>query len=302
MTRINDTKTVCEMSAANQPIITVESGDIIEITTKDCFSGRLEKEEDLLCQLPWDSVNPCSSPIFVKGAEKGDTLKVEVLDIIVDNHGVIIREKEDMHRYTLTAIEKSMHVSVHNNMIELDHNINVPISPMIGVIGTAPEYGAISTTLPGEHGGNMDNARIKAGSVVYLPVFHKGALLSIGDLHASMGDGEAAGCGIEISGRVLIKVTTVKEKLAPLPVVDSDGVRMTVASAESIDQASEKAVSNMMQYLVHFKGVPIDLAWKMLAACGDVRICQYANKLKTVRCEMPISLIEQVVNSNGMLV
>lgn len=86
---------------------------------------------------------------------------------------------------------------------------------MIGVIGTAPEADSVSTMIPMDHGGNMDCTAAAPGSVLYLPVNVPGALLAMGDLHAIMGEGECGNCGVEIGGRVTVRVSLLKADLSP---------------------------------------------------------------------------------------
>ena len=279
-------KTVTIMSAANSPVEYVESGEIIKIKTKDCFSNRLLTEDQTLSSLPWDSVNPCTGPIYVKGAEAGDILKIHILDITLDKHGVLIKDRNDLKKYSIWEEEKSLHVDVYNEEILLTNGIRLPIEPMIGVIGTAP-LEDVPTTLPGIHGGNMDSKMIKKGSTVFLPVFYEGALLAIGDLHAGMGDGEAAGCGIEISGDVTIQVELIKGEKFPVPMIGADDMICMIASERTLEQASEKSVKMMLEYMIQNCKQNSDTAWILVSAMGNVRICQFANKLKTVRCEMP---------------
>lgn len=167
-------------------------------------------------------------------------------------------------------------------------------SPMIGAIGTAPKEGNILTTLPGLHGGNMDCTQIKPGSIVYLPVFHDGGLLALGDVHASMGDGEAVGCGVEIACTVTLRVSIVRGKQLPLPLVKCDDKLITNASATTLDEAVVQAAKNMIDYLVSFQHHTLEYAWNVLAIAGHVCICQFANKLKTARCELPLSLVNGI--------
>ncbi len=87
--------------------------------------------------------------------------------------------------------------------------MDIPLNPIIGVIGVGPEDEAVSAGTPGAHCGNMDNMDTKLiteGSTLNLPVFAEGALLGLGDFHAAMGDGEIGVSGIEISGRFLYKI------------------------------------------------------------------------------------------------
>lgn len=288
MKKIDSLKTVTFMSKDNEPAAYIEAGEIITVDTLDCFSGEIISENQLLKDIPWDSVNPATGPIYINGAEKGDILKVSILDIQVDDRAVILCESEDIERYHFRTEEKSMFVNIVDGKAVISDRIQVKINPMIGVIGTAPESGKIPTTMPGTHGGNMDNTHISAGSVLYLPVFHDGALLSLGDLHALMGDGEATGSGLEISGKVSLKAEVLKNVFMPLPFIETDGLLETVASAESLDEAAILAVENMLTYLTENKGLDREEAWKLMAACGNTGICQFANALKTARCTVHV--------------
>ena len=183
-----------------------------------------------------------------------------------------------------------MYLNVANGKMLLGEHLSYPVSPMIGTIGTAPKEGHILTTLSGLHGGNMDCTQIKPGSIVYLPVFHDGGLLALGDVHASMGDGEAVGCGVEIASTVTLRVYIVRGEEFPLPFVMCDDKIITIASADTLDEAVVQATKNMIDYLVSSRQHTLEHAWNVLAIAGHIRICQFANKLKTARCELPFSL------------
>src|SRR5699024_2115848 len=99
---------------------------------------------------------------------------------------------------------------IENNSIFFDFGIKIPVRPMIGTIGVAPSKEPVSTLYPGDHGGNMDLNEIHIGSIVYLPVFVRGALLSLGDIHASMGDGEVTGTGVEIGATIHTQIELIK--------------------------------------------------------------------------------------------
>ena len=111
---------------------------------------------------------------------------------------------------------------------------------MIGVIGTAPEgEKGIPTITPGKHGGNMDCKKITAGSTLYLSVNVDGGLLSMGDIHALMGDGEVFICGLETAGEITVKISVLKNTKLPVPFLYSEGKVMTIQSAETLDKAGE---------------------------------------------------------------
>ena len=82
---------------------------------------------------------------------------------------------------------------------------------MLGVLGLAPEGDMIVSTMPaGPHGGNLDNQLNGIGSTIYISVKHPGGLLSLGDMHASQGDGEICGTGVEVAGHVLLSCAIFK--------------------------------------------------------------------------------------------
>lgn len=280
------------MSSGNPPVAHVRPGE--QIRTVDCFHGRLRCETDTLGALPWNTINPCTGPIFVDSAVPGDVLKIEIDDIALAEIGVTIQDNGDLLKYGIERPDKSMYLDVAKGKILIGKHSLYPISPMIGTIGTAPKEGSFLTTLPGLHGGNMDCAQIKPGSIVYLPVFHDGGLLALGDVHAPMGDGEAVGSGAEIASIVTLRISIVLGKQHPLPLVVCENRFMTIASAETLDEAVLLATRNMIDYLVTVRAFPLEYVWNAVAAAGDGRICQSANKLKTARCEMPLSLINGV--------
>lgn len=294
MKKINSQFTICEMSSSNPPVAHVRPGEQIKVRTVDCFHGRLCNETDTMGALPWNTINPCTGPIFVDGAVPGDVLKIEIDDIALDEIGVTIQDDGDLLKYGIERPDRSMYLDVVKGKIYIGKHTSYPISPMIGTIGTAPKEGSILTTLPGIHGGNMDCTKIKPGSIVYLPVFHDGGLLAIGDIHASMGDGEAVGCGVEIAGTITLRISILRGKQFPLPLVVCENRFMTIASAETLDEAVLLATRNMIDYMIDVRAFPLEYVWNAVAVAGDVRICQFANKLKTARCEMPLSLIKGV--------
>ncbi|MGN0373786.1 MAG: acetamidase/formamidase family protein, partial [Enterocloster sp.] len=174
---------------------------------------------------------------------------------------------------------------------------------MIGVIGTAPEGTGVPTITPGAHGGNMDCRRIGTGTTLYLPVNAPGALLSMGDLHGLMGDGEMMICGLETAGKVKVRVTVLKENILEesgacflkeaLPLLDASGTLMTIQSAETLDEAAQLAACRMQQLVAKASGLDDVNSGMLMSLTGNLIICQIVNPLKTVRCEFPKDILER---------
>ena len=120
-------------------------------------------------------------------------------------------------------------------------DIEWDVHPMVGVMGTCPEEGKVGCGYAFELGGNMDSAKITAGSTVYFPVEVEGALLQMGDIHASMGDGEVTGTGIEIQGDIMVRVSVIKNFELHWPVVETSDAWYVIAANQRMEPAFRKA-------------------------------------------------------------
>ena len=244
-----DTK-VHKMWSENVPAARAKSGDTVRFETLDCFGGQLKSEDELLGGLDWNNVNPATGPLFVEGAMPGDVLKVEILNIELGNHGVMVGAPGEGITGNVVCGEVTKILPVEDGIIKFNDKLSFPVSPMIGVIGTAPKGEGIDTGTPDSHGGNMDCTQIGAGTVLYLPVNTEGALLAMGDLHAKMGDGEVEVCGVEIAGVVTVKVTVLKDCKLPTPFLLGKEKAMTIFSAKTADEACVGATLAMHSFLM----------------------------------------------------
>ena len=285
---------VYAMSPDNVPAACVNSGDTLAFETLDCFSGQIAKPEDKLGTLDWSRINPATGPVYVEGAQPGDTLKVEILRIDLAPQAAIV-EMPDGGITGLAAQEENVKLlPVQNGLVKLNEQITLPVKAMIGVIGTAPAEGAIATGTPDAHGGNMDCKRIGEGATLYLPVNVPGALLAMGDLHAVMGDGEVCVCGAEIAGVITVRVTVVQGANLPLPFLVTEDAAMAIHSAPGLDAAAEGATLRMRTFLIdQVKMLPHE-AGMMLSLAGDLRICQAVDPNKTCRMEVALPLLEKL--------
>ncbi len=271
------------LAAGNPPAAACSSGESVVFETQDCFDGSVSREGKRTCT---DYMhNPATGPLYVNGAEPGDTLKVEILSIALNSWGAMgtyfgegafsdMANGNTMHAYDLGA--GSINVGGHA----------LPLDPMVGVIGVAPAGEGVLTVTPGDHGGNMDCSRVRTGAALYFPVSCPGALLSMGDLHALMGDGEVFGYGLEAAGKVTVRVSVVKDYPVPCPVIAEGGDVMAVASAPTLEQASNRAVRAMHGLLAR-RGLSDTEAGLLLSLKCNLKICQIVNPLFTVRAELP---------------
>jgi len=210
MYELTNEKCIFSFSKHNDPVLNVNDGDEVNIETLDCFSCQIKTNDDKLETMDWDKVNPATGPIYVNGAEEGDTLEVTIKKIDIDDKGVVATGKDLGVLGGMMNDLYSKVVEINDGKVIFNEKLSFPVKPMIGVIGVAPKEGEINCGTPGPHGGNMDTTLIGEGSKLYLPVFVDGALFALGDLHAVMGDGEIGVSGIEVSGTVTVGLRVLK--------------------------------------------------------------------------------------------
>lgn len=286
-----DTK-IHKMVKDNVPAAYAKDGDTVIFETLDCFGCQLKSEAQRMGGLDWSNINPATGPLFVEGALPGDVLKVEILTIELDDHGVMIHSEGEGVTGNAVKGDVTKILPIENGRVRFNEKLSLALRPMIGVIGTAPESDAVDTGTPGAHGGNMDCTRIGAGATLYLPVNVPGALLAMGDLHAVMGDGEVGVCGAEIAGRVTVRVSVLRVCNLPTPFLVDDQDAMSIYSAKIADEACEGAVAAMHAFLVNELGMDGHEAGMLLSIAGNLRVCQVVDPEKTFRMELPMSIVK----------
>lgn len=285
MERISREQVIYEMNKENKPVLTVESGTTVIFETQDCFSGDVQSEKDTVSDIDFSTVNPATGPLYVQGAEPGDTLKVSLNRMKIANKGSVLTapglgmladgiEKEET---VMGEVKKEG---------TLYKGFNIPLTKMVGVIGTAPAGEGVNTGTPHDHGGNLDTTLLTEGATLYLPVNVDGALLALGDMHSSMGDGEIMGSGLEVAGEVEVTVEVLKDSSLPLPFVETEEVYATLASRETMEEASQVAINNMVEVLRSKTDLTFNQAGMFLSLAGDLKVSQVVNPNKTMRVEV----------------
>ncbi len=287
MRKLNTEKHFFSFSARNEPALTVSSGTIVEVETMDCFSNQIQTPDDTFDALDWSRVNPATGPIFVEEAEEGDTLKIEIMDISIAERGIMVAgENEGILGHLLKGIRIKF-IPIRESKAIFDSKVSIPLRKMIGVIGVAPKEGEINCGTPGSHGGNMDNLMITTGATLYFPIFVKGALFGLGDLHAAMGDGEIGVSGIEVAGKVKLRIEVIKNLKISDPMLSNSSYLSTMASEETLDKAVAKATENMAVILKDRLPLGLHEIAMLMSATGETQICQVVDPFKTARFLMP---------------
>ncbi len=277
----------------NKPAGYCKSGETVVFETRDCYDNTITSSERPLGDREGLS-NPVTGALYVEGAEVGDILKVEIEDIKLRSWGVMRSSTTAGVFHEKYKKREAIIFQVKNNKIYFDDKLILEADPMIGVIGTAPiEKEGIPTTTPGKHGGNMDCKKIVKGSAIYLPVNVKGGLLSMGDIHALMGDGEVFICGLEIAGEITVKVSILKNIKLPTPFLYSRGKVMSIQSAEDLDKAGDMAAKEMFEFVKEATKQNDVRTGMLMSLLSDMAVCQVVDPLLTVRVEFPLEALEK---------
>jgi amidase len=258
-----------------QPVLEVEPGAVITLETNDCFTGQIRTEADLVTEIDFDRVNSATGPIAVRGAEPGDSLIVELLEVRPDARGfaTLIPGMGQLHEQVQAPLTQVFEVD--GDTIHMSDRISFPLRPMVGVIGCATGGETLTNGFAGTHGGNLDNHLHGPGATVYLPVRQPGGMLAIGDMHASMGDGEICFSGVEISGEVTIRVGLLKGKQGMWPVTElADRWVVHGTAGPDFMEALERAAEEGARFLVEQWGFTIEEAFIFLSVACDANICQ----------------------------
>lgn len=280
------------MNKENQPALTVKAGTQVVINTYDCFQNQIKSEKTTFNAIDWNQINPATGPIYVEGAEPGDILQVKIEKIVLGEKGVMVVGPElgvMGHRIKNFSVKI---VPVRNNMAIFNEKLHLPLNPMIGVIGVAPAGDAVNNGTPGAHGGNMDTKLITTGATLHFPVFQKGALFALGDLHAAMGDGEIGVSGIEIPAEVTVTLDVIKGYNLNYPIVENEEGIAFLVSKETLDEAANVAVEEMIDLLQPQTDLSLEEFTMLMSAVGQSQISQIVDPLKTARFFVPRSILK----------
>jgi amidase len=283
-----------------EPIATVKPGETFRITTLDAFGDKIDSPTiDLakVIQVPY--VNPCTGPIYVAGAEPGDTLVVHIDDIQIPRDyavSCIIPEFGGLCGTVLTRVlNKPLEQRILLHQITSEGMIHdpaldippIPVEAFYGTVGTSPEVEAISTLSAGFHGGNMDAADVCPGNTLYLPVRVEGALLFVGDGHAAQGDGEISGVAAEVPTIGTLTVDLIKAGGVTTPRIENDEFIMSVGSARPLEDATRIAFYDLVIRLESEFGIDRMAAYQLCSQVARVRLANVVDILYSIVAKFP---------------
>ncbi|MCE7790944.1 acetamidase/formamidase family protein [Salipaludibacillus sp. CUR1] len=313
-----------------EPALTVNSGDFVYVETVTHHAGDApdllmdEGIKKIYEEIPEETRKPgphlMTGPIKVEGAEPGDMLEVQILDLeprlpygsnlsapwgfLFDeekyngNEQVTIYEIDEKGKWLTPKFAYTYPgpYYVNGKILEPEEtdrkqtlpNMQIPARLHIGTIAVAPaESGPVSTIPPSYFGGNIDNWRIGADTTMYYPVQNKGALLSLGDSHLAQGDSELNGTGVEASLNCLIRVKVRKDFSFSLPLLETNNHWMVHAFNPDLNEAAKIGSLSTIGFLQDFYNLSASDAYSFLAVAADFHITQVVNENKGIHVSIP---------------
>jgi acetamidase/formamidase len=267
-----------EFSRHNEPRLRVQSGETVLVESEDAFSGQIRTNEDRRDKTKRPHGNPQTGPIWVEGAEPGDTLAVAIEDIqpSIGQCATRTSDPKQLAQWLGDDCPHGTHVCpIRDGLIYWSDQITLPYRPMLGCIGTAPDTGVPTTGPAGPHGGNMDIIETCPGNTVYLPVFVSGAYLYLGDAHATMGHGELSASGLEMPAHTTIKVNLIKAKKIPAPRIESPDEIMTIATGCPMERSIAQAYAWLILWMEAEYGWDRWRAYDLLTHAGQISVGYY---------------------------
>ncbi|KAK3936264.1 hypothetical protein QBC46DRAFT_395489 [Diplogelasinospora grovesii] len=318
-------------SSTISPIHTVPSGSIVSFDLRDGGNNQITPQSasspsSALSSFDLTQADPAMGPVYVSGAEPGDVLKVEFLELtpadygwtaILPGFGLLSDEfpEPQLKLWDLSNLSAS---SSSPRKATFKKGIEVPIKPFLGVVGVAPPptMGPLSTIPPYPMvGGNMDcRTATKVGCTLYLPVNVPGALFSCGDGHAAQGDGEVCGTAIETPVKATVRLTVEKAHVratkgyrlncphytTPEPSreeVESEvqerakGEYAALGIHENIREASRMAVRGVIDWLVAERGLTREEAYMLTSVCAGLTMAEVVDMPNyAISCSIPLSI------------
>ncbi|HWK96957.1 MAG TPA: acetamidase/formamidase family protein [Pseudolabrys sp.] len=293
--------------ASIKPVLRIESGDTVEVTTITANDENLPpagspftltpEHQRVLAQVPRGiGAHFMTGPIEVADAEPGDELVVEVLEL-----GFAQPWGWNMIKPGLGALPndfdklRTIHVPIDEarGVVTMPWGLEIKVSPFFGVMGVAPRPadGACISNIPRSFGGNMDNKNLGVGATLHLPVFNKGGLLSVGDGHAVQGDGEVCVTAIETALRGRLRVSLLKQTGIDHPWAQTPTHIITMGFNEDLDLAAEFALRAMITKIGEINGLSREDAYSLISVAGDCCVTQLVNVAKGVHVMMAKELL-----------
>lgn len=280
---------------AELPRLIVDSGDTVVIETmshshNQLWPGRsIEELKKLRTDWPGRGPMTLTGPIYVNGAEPGDTLKIKIQKIVPRSWGANFNIPGMFGQFPQRFPEgqvKYFYLDLERKIVEFAPGIVIPLRPFPGTLGVArAEPGRYNAVPPGPFAGNLDNRDLVEGTTLHVPVFVPGALVWTGDSHAAQGNGEVNLTAIETAfSEITITMTVDKGSRLQWPRIETETAWITMGFDEDLTKALDNAKAETARFLAERQKIPLADAALLVAKVSDCRVTQVVDIKKGIHC------------------
>lgn len=301
-----------------EPRLSIDPGDVVEVSTEDCFGGMVRSPHDLPSEtVSFDKLNPVSGPIEIRGTEPGDLLAVHFASIVpardhaisatfphfgalTGSHETVTLQEPLEERVWFYDIDVEAWTATFS-ATGSDHTLVMPLDPMHGTVGVAPASDEVRLVVtPSTYGGNMDTPELRAGVTLYLPVNVAGAMLSLGDGHARQGEGELCGTGLECAMNSVIAVDVVKGAAPEWPRLQNDDYLMSTGSMRPLEDAFRISQRDLVDWAAALTGLDTLDAYQLVSQTVKSPAANVCDPNFTMVAKLPMWALQGAVAYDGV--
>ena len=295
--------------AGAKPVLTVQSGDVVEIQTVSGNPQTLERAglpaeqiqkelRDIYAGIPQESRGPgghlLTGPLAIEGAQPGDVLEVRIREIRMDvpyAYNTIGRNGFVSDLFPV-AVTKIIPLDRLHKIGHFGPGIDLPLKPFFGSMGVAPPAaaGKINSAPPGIHAGNLDNKELVAGTTLFIPVHAAGALFEVGDGHAGMGNGEVDITAMETSLTGVFQFIVHHDQHLEWPRAETPTHYITMGLDPDLTMAARICTLETIDFLVKEMKLSREDAYALTSVGIDLEITQLVDGTRGVHAMIPKSL------------
>ena len=298
--------------AGAKPVLTVKSGDVVEIQTVSGNPQRLEEAgvkpgdiqpelREITQKVPKEAKGPgghlLTGPVAIEGAMPGDVLEVRIREVRMtvpyayNNYRTTsgFLPGEFQNRMKIIPLDREKLIG------HFGPGIEIPLKPFFGSMGIAPpeSEGRVNSAPPGKHAGNLDNKELVAGTTLFIPVHAPGALFEVGDGHAGMGNGEVDITAMETSLTGVFQFIVRKDMHLKWPRAETPTHYITMGLDPDLTEAAKIAVHETLDFLVNEKKMSREDAYMLASVAVDFDITQLVDGTKGVHGMISKGLFKQ---------
>lgn len=303
----SETVRIGVIDRAHEPVLSVSSGDEVVFETLGLWGGAVTRDSTMADVLQLreryagGGPHSITGPVEIKGAQPGQTLRIDILDLQIADYGVNLSPPAGMSRGLLAERFPEGYLThfaldTRTMTTQLADGVCVALRPFLGIMGVAPaQAGPHNSVVPGVFGGNIDCPDLVAGTRLFLPIFVEGARFYVGDAHAAQGYGEVNQTAIETAmSAARLRLSVVDEPRLERPRAETADHVITFGVDTDLRAAATQAIGDMVALLEAERGLSAEQAYTLCSIAVDLAVTQVVNHAQGVHARLPKKIFGSV--------